>query len=124
MNHVTLIGRLGQEPDLKKTQSGISVVTLGLCTSKKVKHKESGNWQDIPTWHKVVVWDKLADVCAQFLYKGAQVAVIGEIETQKWKDKDGKEIQQQVIRGNEIEFLSPKREQPKPESNYEEDIPF
>ena len=107
MNSVTLIGRLGKDVELRQTAGGIPVANFTLATSKKSKDKG-----EVTTWHKIVAWDKQAAVCAQYLGKGSQVAVQGEIQERSWTDKDGVKRYSTEIHAHHVEFLGSKGDRP------------
>ena len=87
LNKVMLIGHLGKDPELKYTPGGAAVATFSLATTEGYKDKE-GNWQERPEWHRLVVWNKQAEIAAEYLKKGQQVFVEGRLQTRTW-DKDG-----------------------------------
>jgi single-strand DNA-binding protein len=87
LNKVMLIGHLGKDPELKYTPGGAAVATFSLATTEGYKDKE-GNWQERPEWHRLVVWNKQAEVAAEYLKKGQQIFVEGRLQTRTW-DKDG-----------------------------------
>jgi single-strand DNA-binding protein len=134
MNRVTLIGRLGQEPETRYSPSGTEVVTLSLATSDKWLDKDK-KWQEKTEWHKVAAFKKQATI-AKELTKGSLCYVEGKIQTHKYKDKTGQERQSVSILAQEIHAMAsaekPKQEymqqKPLPQmaqpSFQEEDIPF
>lgn len=87
VNKVILLGRLGQDPELKYTPSGSSVCNFSLATSENWKDKNNGQKQEKTEWHRIVVWGKLAELCHQYLTKGRQVYVEGKLQTRSWDDK-------------------------------------
>ena len=89
LNKVMLIGRLGQDPELK-TVSGASVCTFSLATNTTYKDN-AGNSVENTEWHKVVAWRKLADIISQYAKKGTKVYVEGKLKTRKWQDSEGKD---------------------------------
>jgi single-strand DNA-binding protein len=89
VNKVIVLGRLGQDPDLKQTNSGLSVCNFSVATSETWKDKKSGEKQEKTEWHRVVIWGKLADLANQYLKKGSQVYIEGRLETREWDDKQG-----------------------------------
>lgn len=97
-NKITLIGRLGRDPESKTFESGSVQTTFSIATSESFKDK-SGEWQDNTTWHRVVCWGKLAESLAKNLHKGDLVIVEGKQEHRKYTDKDGndKTISEVVI---------------------------
>ena len=82
MNRVTIIGYVGRDPELKQTPSGVSVCNFSVATTD-YKDKETTEW------HKVVSFNKLAEICGQYLRRGSQVCVEGRLQTRKWQGKDG-----------------------------------
>jgi single-strand DNA-binding protein len=92
LNKVMLIGNLGADPEMRKTQSGDPVVNLRIATSETWRDKRDGEKQEKTEWHRVVVWNEAACKFAEeYLAKGDKVYVEGKIETKKWQDKDGKD---------------------------------
>jgi single-strand DNA-binding protein len=89
LNKVMLIGRLGQDPELKYTQSGVAVVNFSVATGLKWKDQE-GNWQEKTEWHNVKAWRGLAETCSNYLKKGSKVYVEGRLETSNWEDENKK----------------------------------
>lgn len=88
VNKVILIGRLGQDVELRYTGSGKAVANMSLATSRKWKSGDGAD-QEKTEWHRLVAWDKLAEICNQYLGKGSMLYVEGYLETRKWQDKDG-----------------------------------
>ena len=88
INKVMLIGRLGQDPELKYTPSGAAVCNFSMATSDSWTDK-AGQKQERTEWHRIVVWGKLAELCNQYLAKGRQAFVEGSLQTRSW-EKDGK----------------------------------
>ena len=87
MNRVTLIGRLGRDPELKFTPSGVPVCKLSLATSETWRDGQ-GKKQERTDWHNVVVWNAPAEACGNYLHKGSQVAIEGSMQTRSY-EKDG-----------------------------------
>ena len=88
LNKVFLIGRLGNDPDIKSTQNGKSVAILSLATSESWKDKNSGEKKEKTEWHRIVVFNEgLVNVVQQYLKKGAQIYVEGQLTRRKWKDE-------------------------------------
>ena len=86
MNRVILIGRLGSDPDVRKTPSGSSVLAISLATSRRWKDKTTGEKKDSTEWHRLVFWNRAAEIVGEYCKKGAQISVEGRIETRKWTD--------------------------------------
>ncbi|MEC7275578.1 MAG: single-stranded DNA-binding protein [Bdellovibrionota bacterium] len=104
INKVMLIGRLGQDPELKYTPSGSAVCNFSLATSESWTDK-SGQKQEKTEWHRVVVWGKLAELCNQYLAKGRQAFVEGSLQTRQWEDKQGQKRYTTEINARNIQFL-------------------
>jgi len=107
LNKVFLIGRLGKDPELKTTPSGKSVLNVTLASSEFYKDKE-GNKQERTEWHRVVLWERLAEVVSQYCHKGSQLFVEGSLQTREWQDKDGNKRYTTEILGRNIQLLDPK----------------
>ena len=103
MNKAILIGNVGKEPEIRKTQSGISVASFSLATSKKIKG------EDKTEWHRIVAWDKLAEIVEKYVHKGDKLMIEGEIETRDY-EKDGQKVYTTEIRAWNMEMLGGKPE--------------
>lgn len=91
LNKVQLIGHLGQDPEVRYLPNGKAVANLSLATSDTWKDKQTGEPKERTEWHRVVLYEKLADVAGEYLRKGAQVYIEGELRTRKWADQNGQE---------------------------------
>ena len=89
LNKVTLIGHAGKDTEIRYTGSGLAVANFTLATNDNRKDKGSGEWVEHTEWHNIVAWDKLAEICNQYVKKGKQVYVEGRLQTRAWDDKDG-----------------------------------
>ncbi len=107
LNKVLLIGRLGQDPELKYTQSGIAVAKFSLATSQQWKDQD-GNTQDRTEWHNVVAWRRLAEICAEYLKKGSKVYLEGGLSTSSWEDENKKKHYRTEIVLNDMIMLDSK----------------
>ena len=107
VNKVILIGNLGSDPEMRSTQAGTSVATLGVATSRSWKDKE-GNKQDETEWHRVIVWAQTAEFCANYLKKGSKVYIEGRLQTRKWQDQSGNDKYTTEIIANTVQSLSPR----------------
>jgi len=87
-NKALLIGRLGQNPELKNSQNNVSYVTFSLATNEYWRDK-NGNKQERTEWHRIVAFGRIAEICDQYLSKGRMVFVDGRIQTRSWEDKNG-----------------------------------
>lgn len=105
VNKVILLGRLGQDPELKYTPSGAGVCNFSLATSETWNDKNSGQKQEKTEWHRVVVWGKLAELCNQYLAKGRQAFVEGRLQTRSWDDKSGQKRYTTEINATTVQFI-------------------
>lgn len=103
MNKVFLYGRLGQDPELRYTQSGNAVCNLSVATSKSWVDK-SGQKQSATEWHRVVVWGKTGDNCAKYLAKGREVIIEGELQTRSWDDNGTKKYTTEIV-ASTVQFV-------------------
>lgn len=111
LNRVMIIGNLGQDPELRNTQGGAAVATLSVATTDSYTGQD-GQKQDKTEWHRVVVWNKLAENCAKYLSKGRPVFVEGKLQTRSW-EKDGQKHYATEIVAQNVQFLgSPGQQQP------------
>jgi single-strand DNA-binding protein len=105
MNLCILKGRLGADPEITMTNSGSQVAKLRLATSRKWTDKTSGQRQERTEWHRVVLWDRLADIASQYLAKGREVLITGEIQYRQYTDKEGRQVWATEILGRELELI-------------------
>jgi single-strand DNA-binding protein len=104
VNKVILVGRLGQNPEVRYTPGGAAVANFSLATNESWMDK-SGQKQERTEWHRVVVWGKLAELCGQYLGKGRQAYVEGRLQTRQWQDKDGQTKYTTEVQAQTIQFL-------------------
>jgi single-strand DNA-binding protein len=104
VNKVILLGRLGQNPEVRHTPSGASVANFSLATNETWMDK-NGQKQERTEWHRIVVWGKLADLCGQYLAKGRQAYVEGRLQTRQWQDKDGQTKYTTEVQAQTVQFL-------------------
>ena len=88
LNKAMIIGRLGQDPEVRYTQSNTAVANLSVATSERYKDS-TGEWKENTEWHRVVAWGRLAEICQEYLTKGSQVYIEGPIQTRQWEDREG-----------------------------------
>jgi single-strand DNA-binding protein len=104
VNRVILVGNLGRDPELRYIQSGQAVANFTLATNDRWRDKE-GNNQERTEWHRIVVWGKSAENCAQYLQKGRSVYVEGRLQTREWEDKEGNKRQTTEVVAQTVQFL-------------------
>ncbi|CCW33007.1 single-stranded DNA-binding protein [Xenorhabdus nematophila F1] len=91
INKVILVGLLGQNPEIRYLPTGGTVVTLSLATSESWRDKQTGEIREKTEWHRVVIFGKLAEIAAEYLQKGTQVYIEGQLQTRKWQDNQGQD---------------------------------
>lgn len=104
LNRVTLLGNLGRDPELRSTPQGSQVCTLNLATTEKYKDK-SGNWQENTDWHRIVFWDKGAEIAGKYLKKGSKIMVEGKLKTRSYEDQSGTTKYITEVLGRELYML-------------------
>lgn len=111
VNKVILLGNLGKDPEVKYTPSGTAVASLSIATNYRTKDKTSGEWQDHTEWHKVVCWERLAEIAGEYLKKGRTVYIEGRLQTRSWDDKEtGQKKYMTEIIANDLVLLGGGRE--------------
>lgn len=103
LNKVFLIGRLGSDPEVKHTTSGVAVASLSVATDES--YTKDGQKVDKTEWHRVVAWGKQAEFCGNYLRKGRLIYVEGKLETRKWTDKEGYERYTTEINAQTVRVL-------------------
>lgn len=145
VNRVTILGNLGNDPEVKYTASGSAIANLTVATSEEWKDKTTGESKSLTEWHRVVLFGKLAEVAGEYLRKGSQVYIEGQLRTRKWTDNSGVEkYTTEIVVGMNgvMQMLGGKQEsnpqQPKPQQqsspvpsgqsvppvDFSDDIPF
>ena len=109
VNKVILVGNLGADPEKRFLPSGGSVTNLRLATSEVRKNRSTGEINEHTEWHRVVLFDRLAEVSAQYLSKGSQVYIEGKLRTRKWQAQDGTEKFMTEVVAEEMQFLGGQR---------------
>ena len=127
LNRVTIIGHLGQDPELRQLpKSGQAVASFSVATDESFTGKD-GNRQERMQWHNIVVYGKLAQTCAEYLKKGRQLYVEGRLQTRDYEDRNGggKRYRTEII-AQRVQFLGSKPEGPGGEAERpaDDDIPF
>ena len=124
LNKVMIIGRLGRDPELRYTQSGSPVASLNVATDESYTDRD-GNKVDRTEWHRVSVFQRQAENCANFLAKGSLIYVEGSLQTRKWQDQQGQDRYTTEIKAQRVQFLDRKGDAPREAGGggrgYEED---
>lgn len=105
INKVILVGNVGGDPDVKYMPSGSAITNVSIATSESWKDKQTGQQQERTEWHRVVFFNRLAEIVGEYLKKGQQVYVEGSLRTRKWQDNNGNDRYSTEIVGNEMQML-------------------
>jgi single-strand DNA-binding protein len=106
INKVILIGNLGADPEIRHMPNGAAVANINLATSESWKDKNTGELQERTEWHRVVLFQRLAEIVAEYLKKGSKVYIEGRLQTRKWQDKTtGQDRYTTEIIANEMQML-------------------
>jgi single-strand DNA-binding protein len=106
VNKVILVGRLGRDPELKYTASGTPFCRFSMATDDSWNDKGTGERQERTEWHNIVAWDRLAEICNQYLTKGKLVYIEGSLQTREWDDQEGNKRKTTEIRARDMVMLS------------------
>ena len=142
VNKVIIVGHLGQDPEVKYMPSGSAVTNLSVATTAKWKDKTTGEKQERTEWHRIVCFNRLAEIAGEYLRKGSQVYIEGQLRTRKWKDKEGHDRYTTEVVADEMQMLgkregggAPREAQQRPaaasgatkvadDDGFDDDIPF
>ncbi|MCO6551111.1 MAG: single-stranded DNA-binding protein [Gilliamella sp.] len=91
INKVILVGHLGQDPEVRYMQNGNVVASLSIATSESWKDKQTNEYRERTEWHRVVIFGKLAEIAGEYLKKGSQIYIEGQLQTRKWQDQSGQD---------------------------------
>jgi len=105
VNKVIIVGNLGRDPEVRYTPSGSAVCNVSVASTRNWKNKDTGERQEETEWHRVVFYDRLAEIAGEYLKKGRSVYVEGRLKTRKWQDKDGKDQYTTEIIAQEMQML-------------------
>ena len=105
VNKVIIVGNLGQDPEINQLPSGGQVTNISVATSESWKDKQTGQQQERTEWHRIVFFNKLADIAGGYLKKGSQVYIEGQLRTRKWQDKDGNDRYTTEIVARDMQML-------------------
>lgn len=141
VNKVIIVGTLGNNPECKTMPSGGAVTNISLATTEYWKDKNTGKQNEVTEWHKIVFFNRLAEIAGEYLKKGSKVYLEGSLRTRKWQDKDGSDRYTTEIVASEMQMLDGKndtsnnvqqsskkkqqsQQQPVNNDAFDEDIPF
>jgi single-strand DNA-binding protein len=114
-NKIMIVGYLGRDPELRYTPQGTPVCDFSVATTERRKDRQ-GEQQEVTTWFRVSLFGRQAEVAAQYLAKGRQVYVEGQLSQREWTDKDGAARTSLEVRGTDIQFLSPASDSEQPQA--------
>lgn len=135
INKAILVGNLGADPEVKYTTSGNAVTNITIATSESWKDKQTGQNQERTDWHRIVFFNKLAEIAGEYLRKGSQVYIEGALRTRKWQDQSGQDRYTTEIVASEMQMLggrqdggspsqaAPQKSRPSPSSNQQTQAP-
>jgi single-strand DNA-binding protein len=134
VNKVILAGNLGRDPEVRYTQSGTAICNVSIATTRNWKDKNSGERAEETEWHRVVFYDRLAEIAGEYLKKGRAVYVEGRLKTRKWQGQDGKDNYTTEIIAQEMQLLGGRegtgapapapRPAAAPSAMTDDDVPF
>ncbi|MEM9255621.1 MAG: single-stranded DNA-binding protein [Pseudomonadota bacterium] len=105
INKVILIGNLGNDPEVRYSQAGAAITNISVATSESWKDKQTGQPQERTEWHRVVFFNRLAEIAGEYLRKGSKVYLEGSLRTRKWQDKDGQDRYTTEVVASEMQML-------------------
>lgn len=112
INKVTLIGRVGKDPEIRYLASGEAVANFSMATSTKWKDKNTGELKELTEWHNIVFYKRPAEVVGEYVHKGSQIYVDGSLRTRKYQDKNGQDRQTTEVIGQQLLLLDKKGDAP------------
>ena len=145
INKVILIGNLGNDPDIRATPAGVAVANLSVATDESYKDKQTGQIVPKTEWHRVIMFNRLAEIAGEYLKKGSKVYLEGRLQTRKWQGQDGQDRYTTEIVASEMLMMDSrsdgqqqqpqkqqyeqdathqKLEQPQQTPEFDDDIPF
>ena len=105
VNKVIIVGNLGKDPEVRYMPSGSAICNINVATTRQWKNKESGEKQEETDWHRIVFFDRMAEIAGEYLKKGRSVYVEGRLRTRKWTDKEGKDQYTTEIVATDMQML-------------------
>ena len=137
INKVIIVGHLGNDPEMRSMPNGEAVANISVATSEAWTDKNTGERREVTEWHRIVFYRKLAEICGQYLKKGAQVYIEGRLRTRKWQDQNGQDRYTTEIQGDVMQMLGTRPQstdgannpQPMPQQDtsanaFDDSIPF
>src|SRR6187549_1255702 len=123
VNKVILVGNLGRDPETRYLPSGEAVTNISVATTSSWKDKTSGEKKEETEWHRVSAFGRLAEIMGEYLKKGSQVYIEGQLRTRKWQDKEGKDRYTTEIRADTMQMLGSRAGSGEPREPRSESAP-
>lgn len=119
INKVIIIGNLGADPEVRYTPNGNAVTNLNIATTTNWRDRQSGEMQEKTEWHRIVMFNRLAEVAGEYLKKGSKIYIDGSLRTRKWQDKNGQDRYTTEIIANEMQMLDSRSNSMGGSNNYD-----
>lgn len=110
INKVIIVGNLGQDPETRYSAGGAAITNVSVATSDSWKDKQTGQMQEKTEWHRIVFFNRLAEIAGEYLRKGSKVYIEGKLQTRKWQDNNGQDRYTTEIVANEMQMLDSRGE--------------
>ncbi|TCP95243.1 single-strand binding protein [Cricetibacter osteomyelitidis] len=118
INKAIIVGRLGNDPEMRTMPNGDAVATLSIATSESWNDRNTGERREQTEWHRVIFYRRQAEVCGEYLRKGSLVYVEGSIRTRKWQDQNGQDRYSTEIQGNTMQMLGSRNDNMGGQNDY------
>ena len=121
VNKVILVGNLGNDPEVRYSQAGAAITNISVATSESWKDKQTGQPQERTEWHRVVFFNRLAEIAGEYLRKGSKVYLEGSLRTRKWQDKEGQDKYTTEIVAAEMQMLDSRGDSNRDSGGYNQE---
>ena len=121
LNQIFIMGRLARDPDVRHTQSGVTVCSLTLAVDRDIKDKQTGERKT--DWINVTAWRGTAELVSRYLHKGDRAVVVGRLEIQEWTDREGNKRTTPTVNAENVYFTGGPRQESAPEQSYRQEPP-
>ena len=122
VNKVILVGNLGNDPEVRYSQAGAAITNISVATSESWKDKQTGQPQERTEWHRVVFFNRLAEIAGEYLRKGSKVYLEGSLRTRKWQDKEGQDKYTTEVVAAEMQMLDSRGDNKMGDGVYNQDF--
>lgn len=106
LNSVALAGNLTRDPQMRTTQGGMAILSMGIAVNDRKKNQQTGEWEDVPQYFELTMFGKRAEAVSKYLSKGTKVAVQGKLHYSSWETQDGQKRSKVDVTVDELEFMS------------------